>query len=101
MNDNLHPLLSYLNSVRRYTMYYLPIVAGVSFYLLLVRVLRYRRRDEFQRRFPYKTRDEMASMSLSEASVVMRELALQEFPIMFYGSISFALFKVLNASRSP
>ncbi|KAF6829988.1 hypothetical protein CPLU01_07603 [Colletotrichum plurivorum] len=74
-------------------MYYLSILAGVSFYLLLVRVLRYRRRYDIQHRFPYKTREEMASMSLSEASTVMRELALQEFPIMFYGSVSFALFK--------
>lgn len=79
-----------------YTMYYLPILAGFSFYLLLVQALRYRRRDAIQRRLSYKTREEMASMSLSVASTVMRELSLQEFPIIFYGSLSFALFKVLG-----
>ncbi|OHW91218.1 hypothetical protein CSPAE12_10209 [Colletotrichum incanum] len=35
----------------------------------------------------------MASMSLSEAALVMQELAEREFPTTFYTSVSFALFK--------
>lgn len=75
-------------------MFYLPVIAAVVSYLLLVRFLRYRRRDDFQKRYPYKTREEMASMSLSDAAAIIRELSEQEFPTIFYTSISFALFKV-------
>ncbi|KAI8165739.1 Mycophenolic acid synthesis protein B [Colletotrichum sp. SAR 10_70] len=74
-------------------MIYLPVIAAVVFYLLLVRFLRYRRRDDLQKRFPYKTREEMASMSLSDAAAIIRELSEQEFPTIFYTSVSFALFK--------
>ncbi|KAJ5018256.1 Mycophenolic acid synthesis protein B [Colletotrichum sp. SAR 10_99] len=71
----------------------LPAIAAVVSYLLLVRFLRYRRRDDLQKRFPYKTREEMASMSLSDAAAIIRELSEQEFPTIFYTSVSFALFK--------
>ncbi|KAL0931087.1 uncharacterized protein CTRU02_213822 [Colletotrichum truncatum] len=73
-------------------MYYLPVVAALASYLVLVRVLRYRRRDEIQSKFAYKTREEMAAMSLSDASAVVRKLSQREFPTMFYTSVSFALF---------
>lgn len=81
-------------------MYYLSILAAVASYLVLVRALRYRRRDDIQRRFPYRTREEMVSMSLSEAASIVRELSEQEFPSVFYTSVSFALFKVSPDSLS-
>ncbi|TDZ61600.1 Mycophenolic acid synthesis protein B [Colletotrichum trifolii] len=74
-------------------MFYVPILAVFTAHLLLVRFLRYRRRDDIQRRYPYKTREEMASMSLSDAAAIMRELSDREFPTIFYSSVSFALFK--------
>lgn len=74
---------------------YFAVVAAIVSYLLLVRALRYRRRDEISRRYPqYQTREEMASMSISEAASVLKELGSREFPTTFYTSVSFALFKV-------
>ncbi|WQF75423.1 Putative ER-bound oxygenase mpaB/mpaB'/Rubber oxygenase, catalytic domain-containing protein [Colletotrichum destructivum] len=75
-------------------MSYFAVVAVIVSYLLLVRALRYRRRDEISRRYPqYQTREEMASMSISEAASVLKELGSREFPTTFYTSVSFALFK--------
>ncbi|OLN95584.1 hypothetical protein CCHL11_04991 [Colletotrichum chlorophyti] len=74
-------------------MSYLKLLAIAVSYLLLVRLVRYRRRDGILQRFSFKNREDMASMSLSDAALVMRELAEREFPIMFYTAISFGLFK--------
>ncbi|KAI3528260.1 hypothetical protein CSPX01_16360 [Colletotrichum filicis] len=75
-------------------MYFLPVIVVITAYMLAVRVLRYRRRDGFQQRFSqYKTREEMASLPLSDAASIMRELSEREFPVTFCTSVSFALFK--------
>lgn len=82
-------------------MYFLPVIAVITVYMLVVRALRYRRRDAFQGRFPqYKTREEIASLPLADAASIMRELSEREFPITFYTSVSFALFKVSQEARS-
>lgn len=94
-------LTLHLRARKKYTMYFLPVIAVITAYVLAVRALRYRRRDGFQRRFPqYKTREEMASLPLSDAASIMRELSEREFPITFYTSVSFALFKVSQEARS-
>lgn len=63
-------------------------------YLLLVRFLRYRRRDALLRTSRYKTRGDYGSMTLDDAHKLQLSLAEQEFPRTFSTSIFFALFKV-------
>jgi hypothetical protein len=70
-----------------------PAAAVAVSYWLLVRVLRYRRRNSFARRFGYRTRESLKHMTLDDAYLINKELAEQEFPLVFQASIFFALLK--------
>jgi hypothetical protein len=72
------------------------LVVSGALYLGLVRVLRYRRRDELARRFAHltATRESYASMTVEDATFLNQELALLEFPLVFSRSLFFALFRV-------
>ncbi|KAF2489011.1 hypothetical protein BU16DRAFT_600647 [Lophium mytilinum] len=65
----------------------------VGGYLLLVRTLRYRRRDSVAARFRYPDRESWARMTLSDAHAIQLSLAELEFPQVFCISVFFALFK--------
>lgn len=75
-------------------------------YLLLVRALRYRRRDglikEFKRRHGSYDRDALSKMTIEEAWSIGKQLTEQEFPTIFLISMFVALFKVrLSIHLSP
>jgi hypothetical protein len=67
-------------------------------YLLLVRALRYRRRNGFLRNFAKKygsyDREALQNMTLDDAWPILRDLTELEFPSIFSASVFFALFKV-------
>ncbi|KAI0025301.1 hypothetical protein F4780DRAFT_792926 [Xylariomycetidae sp. FL0641] len=66
-------------------------------YLLLVRALRYRRRDgwirDYRRKYGACDRAALAQMTLDDAWPVLRDMTELEFPSMFSASVFFALFK--------
>ncbi|KAI1820129.1 hypothetical protein F4861DRAFT_533923 [Xylaria intraflava] len=73
----------------------LPAVA--TFYLVLVRALRYRRRHAFIREYKRKhgayNRDALSRMTVDDAWGVVTALITLEFPSIYTASITFALFK--------
>ena len=68
-------------------------------YLVLVRALRYRRRDHLQYSFNYPTRASYARMTIEDAHAIQLALARLEFPQTFTNSVFFALFKVWHSRR--
>jgi hypothetical protein len=66
-----------------------PYVSSVVLaYLLLVKVLRFRRIDKLQQRFS------LASMTDEEAWEIQKVMAQLEFPFLYEKSLQFALFRV-------
>lgn len=77
--------------------FYQPFVlAALIFYLLVVRSLRYRRRDALQKQYNYPNRKSFAKMTIEDAHLIQLSLAELEFPTTFSKSVFFALFKVSN-----
>jgi hypothetical protein len=68
----------------------LAVLAG---YLLLVRKLRYLRRDRKHAEYPYKTREDFAKMTAEDAWGIVKYIMSLEFPFMSEKALSFALFK--------
>lgn len=66
---------------------------GVLAYLVLVRLLRYRRVDSLPKRYGLTTRASFASMTTDDAQTILKDLTELEFPKIFGFSIIFALFK--------
>lgn len=62
-------------------------------YVLLVRVLRYRRLAQLHKRYNYPTRASMAKMTDFEAWEIQRTMSQLEFPFTFEKSLQFALFR--------
>ncbi|KAK0642985.1 hypothetical protein B0T16DRAFT_415046 [Cercophora newfieldiana] len=60
-------------------------------YLILVRTLRYRRRDKVTRRYP--TRESMATMTLEDAYHIQADLGELEFPFFYNKGLFFGFFK--------
>lgn len=73
-------------------------VCAALAYLLVVRLLRYRRLEATFRTTKYKTRADYGSMTLGDAHSIQLALAELEFPKVFSSSVFFALFKVCTAS---
>lgn len=71
--------------------------AAAALYLLLVRALRFRRRNQIVRDYGYPKRP-LASMTVDEAYKIHRKLGKLEFPETFKTSLFFALFKVRSLS---
>lgn len=63
-------------------------------YLILVRLLRYRRARGFEARYAPAGRVNLATLSNKDAQAVLQDLTELEFPKIFGFSIVFALFKV-------
>ena len=61
-------------------------------YFVVVRLLRYRRRDSVQRLFPDRT--SCKHMTVEDAFSIQVALAELEFPTIYSCSVFFALFKV-------
>ncbi len=70
------------------------LVSAFIFYLLVVRSLRYRRRDALQKQYSYPDRKSFARMTVEDAHSIQLSLAELEFPTTFSISVFFALFKV-------
>ena len=70
------------------------IVLPVLSYLLLVRLLRFRRRNELLKRSFYKDRAALGRMTIEDAFLIQQSLGELEFPRTFSISVFFALFKV-------
>lgn len=62
-------------------------------YLLLVRLLRYRRVDAIKRKHGMRERSEYATLTADQAQDILQELVEMEFPKFMGFSIVFALFK--------
>lgn len=67
---------------------------AVALYLVLVRALRFRRRDKIIRDFGYPAKRTLESMTVDEACEIHKQLANLEFPETVKTSLFFALFKV-------
>lgn len=63
-------------------------------YLLLCRLLRFKRMRSMHQRFSYPSRDSLTAMTNEDAQKIQLYLAELEFPVMFSISLGFALFKV-------
>ncbi|KAI3327842.1 hypothetical protein HD806DRAFT_337217 [Xylariaceae sp. AK1471] len=70
---------------------------AIFFYLILVRGLRYRRRDGFMKAYKRKygscDRKALSKMAIEDAWIILKELTELEFPSIFSASVFFALFK--------
>jgi len=66
--------------------------ALVPSYLILCSSLRFRRRNEIQKKFP--DRASLAQMTTVEAQEIVNKLTELEFPLTVLTSLQFALFKV-------
>ncbi|KAI5928172.1 hypothetical protein F4810DRAFT_647277 [Camillea tinctor] len=70
---------------------------GIASYLLLVRALRYRRRDgwlrDFKRKYGSCDRESLRNMTVEDAWVILRDMTELEFPTFFSVSVFFALLK--------
>ncbi|KAI0147192.1 hypothetical protein GGR57DRAFT_262906 [Xylariaceae sp. FL1272] len=84
------------------------LAGGITAYLVVVRFLRYNRRDKTIRQYSPQGRRSLGNLSLENAHKIVLDLATLEFPAVFSGSIFFALFKtygipsissVLNSTR--
>lgn len=90
---------------------WLPYAVAVAIgYPMLTRSLRYRRVKELHRKYPYKTRDDMAKMTDDDAFEIQKVVAQLEFPTIFVKALQFALFRVcqtyhhippIRAGREP
>ncbi|KAI1261618.1 hypothetical protein F5Y18DRAFT_419416 [Xylariaceae sp. FL1019] len=69
------------------------LAGGITAYLVVVRFLRYNRRDEIIRQYCPEGRRSLGRLSLENAHKIVLDLATLEFPAVFSGSIFFALFK--------
>lgn len=72
----------------------LAIIAAVVGYAILVKKLRFQRRDSLTSKYPHRDRQSFARMTVEDAYEIQLALAELEFPITFSTSIFFALFKV-------
>jgi hypothetical protein len=74
-------------------------------YLILVRALRYRRRDGLMRAFKRKygscSREALSKMTVEDSWTILKELTELEFPSIFSASVFFALFKVRLVFLKP
>lgn len=70
-------------------------VLAICGYLLLVRLLRYLRRDSWTAKLNYSNRASFAKMTLADAHAIKLSLAELEFPAVFSTSVFFAIFKVV------
>ncbi|KAH8645348.1 hypothetical protein BX600DRAFT_391519 [Xylariales sp. PMI_506] len=63
-------------------------------YLVLIRLLRYQRRNQISQKYgDGQNRQQLAAMTLGEASRIQRQLAELEFPRTFQRSLGFAILK--------
>ncbi|KAK2757256.1 hypothetical protein FQN54_004770 [Arachnomyces sp. PD_36] len=70
------------------------ILSGVIVsYLYLVRLLRYRRRDNLPKKLRLEDRASFSRMTIEEAHSILLLLVDQEFPTILHTSLFFALFK--------
>ena len=68
-------------------------------YALLCNALRFRRRDQLQKKYGYYDRESMGRMTTTEAQEILKTLIQSEWPLLYMTSIEFALFKVSYTSR--
>lgn len=64
-----------------------------TIYLILIRLLRYRRAEATERRYGSSAQKPLAAMTATEAQAIIAILAEREFPRIFASSVFFALFK--------
>ena len=70
-------------------------------YALLCNALRFRRRDQLQKKYGYFDRESMARMTTTEAQEIIKTMSESEWPLVFMTSLEFALFKVNNNILLP
>jgi hypothetical protein len=69
------------------------ILAGLIGYIGLCRLLRYKVRDDFYAKYPYKTKHDFKNMTNQDAWAIQRRLIATEFPFTYEKALQFALFK--------
>ena len=78
----------------RSTVWKMFVVLGILFYITLVHLLRYRRRERIQARYTPDGRASFSKLTNNQAQAIIKDLTELEFPKFFGFSIIFALFKV-------
>jgi hypothetical protein len=71
-------------------------LGGIA-YLTLCYLLRYRFRDGIKAKYPYKTQEDLKSMTTQHAYEIHRAVFVTEFPFMFEKALEFALFRFDSA----
>ncbi|KAF2091255.1 hypothetical protein K490DRAFT_54148 [Saccharata proteae CBS 121410] len=74
----------------QWTLYAIP---ALVCYVFVCRSLRFRQRDEMQKKYGFHTRESLSKMTLTEAWEIQKWLGEQEFPKIISTSLFFALFK--------
>ena len=69
------------------------ILLGAALYLVLVRLLRFRRREAIRKKYGMLNRSDFARLTADQAQDILEELVEMEFPKLMGFSIVFALFK--------
>lgn len=80
------------NESFQYGMFYA--ILGLTTYLLVISHLRYARVHYLSRKYPFKTRDSLSSMTDRQAFEIQKLISQLEFPFMVLKSLQFALFRV-------
>jgi hypothetical protein len=69
-------------------------LVGLGSYLALASTLRFQRRRNLHRKYPYTTRESMGKMTDQDAFTIQKTILQMEFPFIVLKSLQFALFRV-------
>lgn len=91
----LDHLLNWLEPITEYAKDHPVVTAGATaaIYLVCCNVLRFQRVRWWEKRLPYKTRDDYARMTSQHAHDIINYLSIAEFPWTVLKSLQFALFR--------
>lgn len=68
---------------------------GLAAYLILASSLRFQRRRNLHKKYPYKTRALMGKMTDHDAFAIQKTIMQMEYPFIVLKSLQFALFRVI------
>ncbi|GLI82072.1 hypothetical protein PoHVEF18_010473 [Penicillium ochrochloron] len=68
-------------------------LVGLGSYLALASTLRFQRRRNLHRKYPYITRESMGKMTDQDAFTIQKTILQMEFPFIVLKSLQFALFR--------
>ena len=93
MNWQCPPAIALTNLATTSSICKVSLTLGIVLYLVLVRILRYRRARSIPKRYGLTTRLSYAGMTTDDAQAILKDLMELEFPKIFGFSIIFALLR--------